>query len=98
MTVFVYVNTSKQVGDADHIKVFANIDAAETLVRGKRSGGRSVRIMRFWSEPDRPPHHPVHRGARGDLHCSVNNEFGLTRIPDSRRTSRHGRKVPIAIY
>jgi hypothetical protein len=30
MTVFVYVNTSKQVGDADHIKVFANADAAET--------------------------------------------------------------------
>jgi hypothetical protein len=30
MTVFVYVNTSKQVGDADHIKVFANPDAAET--------------------------------------------------------------------
>jgi hypothetical protein len=28
-TVFVYVNTSKQVGDADHIKVFANLDAAE---------------------------------------------------------------------
>jgi hypothetical protein len=30
MTVFVYVNTSKQVGDADHIKVFANVYAAET--------------------------------------------------------------------
>ena len=30
MTVFVYVNTSKQVGDAGHIKVFANQDAAET--------------------------------------------------------------------
>jgi hypothetical protein len=30
MTVFVYVNTSKQVGDKDHIKVFANEDAAET--------------------------------------------------------------------
>ena len=29
MTVFVYVNTSKQVGDVDHIKVFANVDAAE---------------------------------------------------------------------
>jgi hypothetical protein len=29
MTVFVYVNTSKQVGDAEHIKVFANVDAAE---------------------------------------------------------------------
>jgi hypothetical protein len=30
MTVLVYVNTSKQVGDVDHIKVFANSDAAET--------------------------------------------------------------------
>jgi hypothetical protein len=29
MTVFVYVNTSKQVGDAEHLKVFANVDAAE---------------------------------------------------------------------
>ena len=30
MTVFVYVNTSKQVGDAEHVKAFANADAAET--------------------------------------------------------------------
>jgi hypothetical protein len=30
MTVFVYVNVSKQVGDKEHIKVFANQDAAET--------------------------------------------------------------------
>ncbi len=29
MTVFIYVNTSKQVGDAEHLKVFANVDAAE---------------------------------------------------------------------
>ena len=29
MTVFVYVNTSKPVGDADHVKVFATTDAAE---------------------------------------------------------------------
>ncbi|WOH47631.1 hypothetical protein [Bradyrhizobium sp. sBnM-33] len=29
MTVFVYVNTSKQVGDVEHIKVFATTDAAE---------------------------------------------------------------------
>ena len=28
-TVFVYVNTSKPVGDAEHIKVFASVDAAE---------------------------------------------------------------------
>ena len=30
MTVFIYVDTSKQVGDKDHLKVFANQDAAET--------------------------------------------------------------------
>jgi len=30
MTVFIYVNTSKQVGDVDYLKVFANLDAAET--------------------------------------------------------------------
>jgi hypothetical protein len=30
MTVFVYVNTSKQVGDKVHLKVFADLDAAET--------------------------------------------------------------------
>jgi hypothetical protein len=29
MTILVYVNT-KQIGDADHIKVFANQDATET--------------------------------------------------------------------
>jgi hypothetical protein len=29
MTVFVYVNTSKQVGDPEHVKVFATMDAAE---------------------------------------------------------------------
>ena len=29
MTVFVYVNTAKQVGDADHIKLFASVEAAE---------------------------------------------------------------------
>jgi hypothetical protein len=28
-TVLVYVNTSKEVGDVDHLKVFANDDAAE---------------------------------------------------------------------
>ena len=30
MTVLIYVDTSKPVGDPDHIKVFANLDAAET--------------------------------------------------------------------
>jgi len=30
MTVLVYVNTSEQVGDAEHVKVFATTDAAGT--------------------------------------------------------------------
>jgi hypothetical protein len=30
MTVLIFVDTSKQVGDVDHLKVFANQNAAET--------------------------------------------------------------------
>jgi hypothetical protein len=33
MTVFVYINPSKEVGDVDHLKVFANVDAAETWLQ-----------------------------------------------------------------
>jgi len=33
MTVFIYVDTSKQVGDKDHLKVFANEDAGETRLQ-----------------------------------------------------------------
>lgn len=29
MKVWVYINTAKEVGDVDHLKVFANVDAAE---------------------------------------------------------------------
>ena len=29
MTVWIYINTSKQVGDPDHVKVFANEEAAQ---------------------------------------------------------------------
>jgi hypothetical protein len=35
MTVFVYV-TAKQVGDPEHLKVFATTDAAETWFEEKR--------------------------------------------------------------
>ncbi|WP_275189490.1 hypothetical protein [Bradyrhizobium sp. CSA112] len=38
MTVVVYVNTSKRVGDADHLKVFANADAAENDPEGVAFG------------------------------------------------------------
>jgi hypothetical protein len=29
MTVWIYVDTSKEVGDVDHLKVFADADAAD---------------------------------------------------------------------
>jgi len=33
MTVLIYVDTSKQVGDPDHLKVFASEAAAETWLQ-----------------------------------------------------------------
>jgi hypothetical protein len=36
MSVFVYVNASKQVGDAEHIKVFATTGAAGCTSCGPR--------------------------------------------------------------
>ena len=37
MTVLIYVDTSKQVGDPDHLKVFANADAAEAWFAADRT-------------------------------------------------------------
>jgi hypothetical protein len=44
MTVWIYVDTSKQVGDKDHLKVFASEDAAETWLEEKRPGRRCFRV------------------------------------------------------
>ena len=33
MTVWIYVDTKKDVGDAEHLKVFASEDAAETWLQ-----------------------------------------------------------------
>ena len=39
MTVWIYVDTSRQVGDAEHLKVFANEDAAEVWFRDNDAEG-----------------------------------------------------------
>ena len=39
MMVWIYVNTSKQVGDKDHLKVFANEDPAETWLQENNPEG-----------------------------------------------------------
>ena len=35
-TVWIYVNTATHVGDNDHLQVFANEQAAKSMVRRKR--------------------------------------------------------------
>jgi len=39
MTVFIYVDTSKEVGDVDHIKALAITDAAEKWFEENDPGG-----------------------------------------------------------
>ncbi len=39
MTVFVFVNTGKQVGDPEHLKVFATADAAENWLEANDPDG-----------------------------------------------------------
>ena len=56
MTVWIYVDSSKQVGDVGHLKVFANEDAAEHGCRKMTPKGWCS-SMRCWSKfrPDAPP-------------------------------------------
>jgi hypothetical protein len=54
MTVLIYVNTSKQVGDPDHLKVFAHAAAAETWLQENMTPKAWHSNMRSWSEA-RPP-------------------------------------------
>jgi hypothetical protein len=39
MNVFIYVYTSKEVGDPDHLKVFATADAADTWLEENEPEG-----------------------------------------------------------
>jgi hypothetical protein len=52
MTVWVYVDTSKQVGDKEHLKIFASEKAAETWLQ--ENDPEAWRFsMRSWSEDRR---------------------------------------------
>jgi hypothetical protein len=39
MTVFIYVDTSEEVGDPDHLKVFTNAEAADTWLEENEPEG-----------------------------------------------------------
>ena len=43
-SVWIYVDTNKEIGDKDQLKVFESADAAETWSRAKRSGRRCLRV------------------------------------------------------
>jgi hypothetical protein len=44
MKVMIYVNTSKEVGDVDHLKVFANDEAAEKWFEEHKPEGDAFEI------------------------------------------------------
>jgi len=45
MTVFVYVNTSKQVGEPEHVKALRHQERRGNLVREKQSRRRCLRVL-----------------------------------------------------
>ena len=53
MTVFVYLNTSKQVDDAEHVKVYAPRTSRKNGLR-KTTPKASPLSTRSWNEPDGP--------------------------------------------
>src|SRR5450631_2453052 len=59
MTVLIYVNTSKQVGDPEHLKVFANATPPKNGSR-KMTPKASLSSMRSWSESQRASDDPCH--------------------------------------
>jgi len=58
MTVWIYVDTSKEVGDIDHFKVFRQRGRCANMATGMTRKA-SLSNMRSWSEPRRPPHDHV---------------------------------------
>ncbi|WP_234685302.1 hypothetical protein [Bradyrhizobium monzae] len=95
MTVFVYVNTAKQVGDKDHVKVFASTDAAETWFEENDPEGWRLN-MRFSNEPDGPQdglRNACYRGALGPLADSWLALAGMNGRRPSRPAQRDRRSL-----
>jgi len=84
MTVLIYVNTSKQVGDAEHLKVFANADAAETWFEENDPKVRHSN-MRSWSETRQTGVASEHAEPRSKQSVRPLQQSGL---PTQRRIGR----------
>ena len=76
MTVLLYVNTSKQVGDPDHLKVFANADAlgmpAPTPIpqAGVASGMKEAAPLFFQQQAHRASHSLDRSGMPSEFGCN----------------------------
>ena len=83
MTVLIYVDTSKQVGDHNHLKAFASA-APRSLVCGKRSRGRvafEYEVLE-WKRPPPEVIFPQNYGANIGCLLSemVNSPYALSRL------------------
>lgn len=54
MSVLVYIDTSKQVGDVDHVKVFANDEAAQAWFAEHDPEGVAFRYEVIGAPSSRP--------------------------------------------
>ena len=82
MTVFVYINPAKEVGDIDYVKVFANREAAERWFEENDPEGVAFEYEVIECEPRRPPH-DHDRGADRSVHAAL--EFALSSEPRQSR-------------
>ncbi len=87
MTVWVYVDTRKQVGDKDHLKVFASEDAprhgsSKTTRKALRSS------MRFWSEPHRPANNLCDASDCRHRHLEVTESERMSHVSSGVQVSR----------
>jgi hypothetical protein len=95
MTVWIYVDTSKQVGDRDHLKVFAR--RSLPILGSRKTTRRALRSsMTFWNEPKSAPERPAGPLARlPDLstaaaeHRQRSHGIGSTSTMPPRRPTSH---------
>jgi hypothetical protein len=61
LTVWIYVDTSREVGDKNHLKVFANEDAAETWFQENDPEGVAFEYEVMRPEPSpKDPFEKIH--------------------------------------
>jgi hypothetical protein len=91
MTVWIYIDTNKQVGDKDHLRVFANPDAAETWFQDRltrSAGGEVIFAARIRPPPAAPLSFSLETALGDDPHdrqgYALPGRIGRLRLVDIR--------------